>query len=703
MSAQKQMQRYYTIAVAIIALAFGLRMWGLTATSLWYDETFVLYHAQQGVVAGTLGLLREDNALPLHGLLLALWITVAGSGEFAARYLSVLLGTIAAALMLRLGGAVQGRRYGGWGAALAYATLPIYVYYTQEVRMYALVVPLAAAFAWTAWRLVERGKGGAAYVILGAAMMTAHLYAGLLWAAVLVWGSWKWRMANGKWRMANGKWRMANGKSRIMNHELRITNHLWWRANLWLCLIALPIAVWALWRARVDATAVSAIPVTALRWIPVLFGVGQYLPEPWVSLFGSIAALAFVVAIVGLWRARRVDGIMWLLITLILPVALLLAATFVKAKWSERYLLPSFGLALVVGVGTGWEWQMANGKWQMANGEWQMANGEWRIKNRRISESGIQHLTSCLLHPASCILPLASCILPLASCILLAGWLALAAPALARQAQGTWAVGIVDEWHPRPDFRGAARYIAAHDAPGDAIVVIGGYAAHTLDYYYDGPAHLFGLPFDTRLLDTRHPLDLHALATLEQQTATAQRLWLVLWQDTLADPTALVLSLLVESCRRLPVSAKFTNIGVVLFDLSTCGPLDRLASPPHPLGIDFVEPIRLTGYDLIKTGETWEVDLWWETSGPLTNDYRVFVHLIGSDGALVTQHDHIAGADAYPTSRWSPGTALRDRFFLNVPGGACPDCTLRMGLYTDQGRLQLRTGEDQIEVNLAEE
>ena len=170
--------RYYAIAIALIVLAFGLRVWGLTATSLWYDETFVLYHAQQGVVAGTLGLLREDNALPLHGLLLALWINVAGSGEFAARYLSVLLGTIAAALILRLGGALLGRRYSGWGAALAYATLPIYVYYTQEVRMYALVVPLAAGFAWTAWRVVERGRGVVAYVILGAAMMTAHLYAG---------------------------------------------------------------------------------------------------------------------------------------------------------------------------------------------------------------------------------------------------------------------------------------------------------------------------------------------------------------------------------------------------------------------------------------------------------------------------------------------------------------------------------------------
>jgi len=163
-----------------------------------------------------------------------------------------------------------------------------------------------------------------------------------------------------------------------------------------------------------------------------------------------------------------------------------------------------------------------------------------------------------------------------------------------------------------------------------------------------------------------------------------------------------VLSLLVESCRRLPVDAKFTNVGVVLFDLTTCGPLDQLASPPHPLEVDFVEPIQLTGYDVIKTGETWEVDLWWETSGPLPTAYLVFVHLIGPDGTMIAQNDHIAGADAYHTGQWTPGTSLRDRFFLNVPGGVCDQCVLRVGLYTEQGRLPRRNGGDTIVIELTE-
>ena len=631
-----------------------MRLWGLNATSLWYDETFMLYHAQRGVVEGVSGLLREDNALPLYGLFLAVWVQVAGSGEFAARYLSALLGTVAMSLVLRLGGAVQGRRYAGWGAALAFATLPIHVYYAQEVRMYALVVPLATAFAWMAWRLVEKGRGLVTYVILGAAMLFTHLYAGLLWAAILVWGTITFYVL-----------RVRNRNS------LRVFRARWWRANLFLGMVAIPIAAWALWRARVDATAVSAIPTIALRWIPVLFGVGQYLPEPWTTLFVVVAVLSLAIAMVGLIRNRRSTGAIWIVSTLIVPVALLLAATFAKAKWGERYLLPSLGLALVVGVGSGWESGL------------QVTGYKLQAKD---SESWFSRFTFYVSL--------------IVGSLLFAAWLALALPALARQAEGTWAVGLTDEWHPRPDFRGVAQYIEANDTPEDAIVVIGGYAAHTLDYYYDGPAPLFGLPFDSRLLDTRAALDLHALTTLQEQTASAERLWVVLWQDTLADPTGLVRSVLVDACHRLPVSDHFTNIGVMRFDVTMCQPLDRLAEPPFMLNAEFVEPIRLVGYDLIRTDVTWEVDLWWETSGALAEDYHVFVHLVDEDGTQVAQHDHIAGADAYPASLWLPGAFLRDRFFLNVPGETCENCALRVGLYTEQGRLLLRDGTDHVAITL---
>jgi hypothetical protein len=611
----------WIVAVCLLLLAFAVRLQGLTATSLWYDETFMLYHAEQPVGRAVLGLLQEDNALPLHGLLLALWVKVAGVGEFAGRFLSVLLGLLGVAFVFRLGAAVTGRREGGWGAALAIATLPIHVYYAQEVRMYALAVSLAAAFGWRSWHLVQAGRGERGYVLWGALMLISHLYAGLLWATVLIWGT-----------------------AVLLLRGARLRR--WLHTNLLLGVVALPVAGWALWRMQADATAGASVSPTVVRTLPASFGVAQYLELPWSALFTAVTLVSLATAVVGLLYLRRGAAALWIVAGLFLPVLLLLVAALLKPKWNERYLLASLGVVLVVGVGVGWE--------------------------------------------------LLRRYLPIVAVTFTTLWLILTLPANLLQARGVRALVVQDEWHPRPDFRAVARYIEEHDTPRDAIAVVSGYAAHTLDYYYDGPAHLFGLPPDVRVLDLRHLFDMRALEVLQAQVGDAERLWLVLWQESLTDPTQLVQSVLVDSCELQPVQERFLNVGVLLFDLSSCKPLDQLARPVYPQNVPFNAPIYLVGYDVIRTGETWEVDLWWRTEDRLPETYHVFVHLLSSEGELVSQHDHIAGADLYPTPDWDPGTYLRDRFYLIVPGGYCPECFLQVGLYTEAGRLPLQTGEEAI-------
>ncbi len=156
----------------------------------------------------------------------------------------------------------------------------------------------------------------------------------------------------------------------------------------------------------------------------------------------------------------------------------------------------------------------------------------------------------------------------------------------------------------------------------------------------------------------------------------------------------------MEACQRLPVDAGFTNVGLLLFDIRGCRPLDQLATPAFPLDIAFRAPIRLDGYDLIQHDNMWEVDLWWHTTGGIDEDYIVFVHLVGPDDTMIAQHDHIAGDDAYPTSRWRLGTRLRDRFFLEVAGGTCQNCELHIGLYTKESRLLLADGADAVTIPL---
>ncbi len=500
---QKRSHVTANLAIGILAVltAFAIRLWDLNATSLWYDETFVLVHAREGILQAVAGLFREDNALPLHGLLLAIWIRLVGDHEFTARFLSVLLGTIGAPLVMRVGRAVgdglkrtadsaDGRPISGLGAGLAYASLPILVYYSQEVRMYALALPLATGFTWAGWRLLAgRGnrKHGAeiAYVTLGLLMMTAHLFAGLAWAVTGIWGALTLVLTGDPASPAPPKaWKQ------------RVDHATWWRANIMLAVLAIPIGLWALWRVQTDATAVSAIPSEALRWIPSLFGVGQYLAQPWTTLFVIVSLGAIMASFIHTLRSRQTSSALWLLLSLTLPIAILFLMTSVKAKWSERYLLSSWGIALVVAIGIGWE-----------------------------------HLLTCFLPRrlrSATRQSLKRFVPGIVGLLLIASWSFLVAPALARQAEGTWAVALQDEWHPRPDFRGVARYIEKHATGEDAIVVVGGYAAVAIDYYYEGPAYLFGIPLGTRILDTQNIADLHVLATLQQEAGTRDRIWLVL-------------------------------------------------------------------------------------------------------------------------------------------------------------------------------
>jgi hypothetical protein len=122
--------------------------------------------------------------------------------------------------------------------------------------------------------------------------------------------------------------------------------------------------------------------------------------------------------------------------------------------------------------------------------------------------------------------------------------------------------------------------------------------------------------------------------------------------------------------------------------------------PPHTTPTAFEAPIHLRGYDLTLREHTLEVDLWWEATGPLHEAYTVFVHLVNAEGTIMAQHDHIAGADTYPTNHWSDGTQVRDRFFLNLPELPDESHKLLVGLYTPQQRLRLADGNDAVEISL---
>src|SRR5205807_1595749 len=130
----------------LVLVSFGLRVVALGTDSLWYDETYSVYLARHGVAAISTQLFGDH--VPLHYYLLDGWMRLAGSSEYASRFLSVAFGLacipLVGQLLRQLGVPRKPSLVGS--AMLAFAGLD--VYYSQEARphMLACLLGIAAAY-----------------------------------------------------------------------------------------------------------------------------------------------------------------------------------------------------------------------------------------------------------------------------------------------------------------------------------------------------------------------------------------------------------------------------------------------------------------------------------------------------------------------------------------------------------------------------
>ncbi len=233
--------------VAILLLAFGLRMVRLGAGSLWYDETVSAFLASQrlpDLVAHT----ARDIHPPGYYVLLHGWTLLVGDSDMALAYFSLFFGVALTALAYRMGRRVWEHRV-GWLAALLVACSPYNIWYSQEVRMYTLGAVLAAGllFGMSAiWR--GRRWGWALYVLSGVlGLWVLYYFAFLLLAVNLVlllgWGV-LWLRAH--WR----RWSVGSG-SGPDTPGARVSPVRWLAAQAVLLLLYspwLPIA----WRQAVE-------------------------------------------------------------------------------------------------------------------------------------------------------------------------------------------------------------------------------------------------------------------------------------------------------------------------------------------------------------------------------------------------------------------------------------------------------------------
>jgi mannosyltransferase len=318
---------HYTALAVIVAVGAALRLTALSRQSLWFDEVDAVIRAQRpfGDVLRTFTTAGENG--PLYNLLLAVWIRFAGISEIAVRFPSALAGTLTIPLLYLLVRRVATPLHGLIAAGLL-SISPYHIWYSQEAKMYALLVLLATCSTYLYVLALEQNKPRwwIAWVVVTSLMFYTHVVSVLVFVAQCLYAL----LTAGVWRTRRRAWLLSVAA---------------------LVLPYIPIALWATRVVKGDvATWQPDVNVwEAARIVAIKFAVNRYdvaIEHRAALLYVALA----VVGAVGLALPRQRERWWLLLVALaIIPVLGIWAVSLRQSVFSDRYVivaLPAW-LALV--------------------------------------------------------------------------------------------------------------------------------------------------------------------------------------------------------------------------------------------------------------------------------------------------------------------------------------------------------------------
>ncbi|MGQ9490605.1 MAG: glycosyltransferase family 39 protein [Anaerolineae bacterium] len=327
--------------MATLLLAMGLRAYRLDAQSLWYDEAVTAQVAGWGVAELTRWT-AEDIQPPLYYYVAAGWTRLTGRSEWALRFPSAFCGVLTVALLWAVGRRLFGRG-NTWAAglvALLAALSSLYVYYSQEARMYSLLTFLGALAGYALLRTTgdKSRKWWAAFVLAGTAMLYTHYFGAFLLAAYgICWLTWLGTAGH------------AGKRAQLAAFAVSVVA---------ITVFYLPWLPAMLNRYQTDASYWQGQLKwdEALRHVALSFTTGapETMLEP-----AAVRLLPFhfaVLAIAGaalVWRQRRAPLVAMLAVIVAFPIAAILLLTLRMPKFNPRYLMlasPAYLLLLAGGI-----------------------------------------------------------------------------------------------------------------------------------------------------------------------------------------------------------------------------------------------------------------------------------------------------------------------------------------------------------------
>ena len=167
--------------LAFLLLGMALRAWNLDGQSLWRDEVDTVRFATQPLPDLLSMFITPGHNGALYYLLMRPWIALFGHQDYALRYSSLLVGLLSIPLTFHVVKRWAGTRP-AWVAALLLTASPYLIWYSQELRMYALVltVVLLATLCWQRAYWEGHPRYWIPYVLLISAGIYLHFLVALL-------------------------------------------------------------------------------------------------------------------------------------------------------------------------------------------------------------------------------------------------------------------------------------------------------------------------------------------------------------------------------------------------------------------------------------------------------------------------------------------------------------------------------------------
>jgi mannosyltransferase len=316
----------------------------ITKFSIWFDEAFGAYlirfdfwHVATYTAA--------DVHPPFYYWLLKIWSMVFGTSEIGLRSMSIFFGAVAIFFGYLLMKRLFGRRAAVFSLLLL-AISPMFIRYSQEMRMYTLVTAIVMAATYVLTLATETGKRKLwiAYGVLVALGMWTHYFAALAWLAHWAWRAW----VVGKTENRKQFVRKFFSKDWIVAHIVAVGIFLPW----------VPALVFQTLNVQINGFWIPPVtPATLPNFLTnVLYYQDQDTVNPWLTLLFMVVAAAVIIWAVWLYRQQgEKDRRSFMLVGALafVPIALLFITSMppLRSSFVDRYLIPStLAILLFTGV-----------------------------------------------------------------------------------------------------------------------------------------------------------------------------------------------------------------------------------------------------------------------------------------------------------------------------------------------------------------